>query len=110
MNPIRTLLGTLGPTLVLLLAFVVGWELVVRAESVPAYLVPAPSAIAERWLRDPLFFVTEGGVSLAEALGGLVVGGGAALSAAVLRARPRWVERGLLAPGVGVNKKPGGGP
>src|SRR5712691_5516308 len=69
------------PTLVLLLGLLVAWELIVRAAQVPAYLVPAPSAIGARWLRDPLFFVVEGGISLSEALAGLAVGGGLAFLA-----------------------------
>lgn len=84
------------PTLLLLVGLVLGWELVVRLERVPAYLVPGPSAIAERWLREPAFFCVEGAVSLAEALGGLLVGGGLAFTAGVLMARVPWLERGLL--------------
>jgi NitT/TauT family transport system permease protein len=84
------------PTLALLAAALVGWETLVRGLDVPSYLVPAPSAVAARWLREPGFFVVEGGVSLAEALGGLVVGGGTALLAGLVMARLRWLERALL--------------
>jgi ABC-type nitrate/sulfonate/bicarbonate transport system permease component len=85
-----------APTVVLLLVTAAAWEALVRAQQVPLYLVPPPSIVAARWLRDPGFFVTEGGVSLAEALGGLLVGGGLAFLAGVLMARLRWLERGLL--------------
>jgi len=85
-----------APTVVLLLVTAAAWEALVRAQQVPLYLVPPPSVVAARWLRDPGFFVTEGGVSLAEALGGLLVGGGLAFLAGVLMARLRWLERGLL--------------
>jgi NitT/TauT family transport system permease protein len=84
------------PTLVLLLGLLVAWEVLVRAAHVPAYLVPAPSAIGARWLRDPAFFIVEGGISLSEALAGLAVGGGLAFLAGVVMARVRWLERGLL--------------
>ena len=84
------------PTGVLLLAVVLAWEVLVRAAGVPVYLVPAPSVVAARWLKDPGFFLIEGGVSLAEALGGLLVGGGAALLAGLLMARLRWLERAVL--------------
>jgi NitT/TauT family transport system permease protein len=84
------------PTLLLLVGLIAVWELTIRSLQVPAYLLPAPSAIAARWLRDPAFFVVEGGVSLAEALAGLVVGGGTAFAAGVVMARVRWLERGLL--------------
>jgi len=84
------------PTVVLLVGLLLAWEWLVSAAQVPAYLVPAPSAIGARWLRDPLFFVIEGGISLAEALAGLAVGGGVAFGAGVVMARVRWLERGLL--------------
>src|SRR5947209_4595024 len=84
------------PTLVLLAAVLGSWELAVHLLQVPAYLLPPPSAIGARWLHDPAFFATEGGISLAEALAGLVVGGGIAFLAGVVMARVRWLERGLL--------------
>ncbi len=84
------------PATLLLAAATLAWEVVVRVQQVPLYLVPPPSAVAARWLREPAFFVTEGGVSLAEALAGLAVGGGLAFVAAVLMARLRWLEQGLL--------------
>jgi NitT/TauT family transport system permease protein len=84
------------PTLALLLALLAAWELAVRLSGAPAFLMPSPSAVAARWLSEPAFFMTEGGISLAEALAGLAVGGGAAFCAGVLMARVRWLERGLL--------------
>src|SRR5438046_1680897 len=84
------------PSALVLLVAAAAWEALVRLQLVPLYLVPPPSAVALRWLRDPAFFVTEGSVSLAEALGGLLGGGGLAFVAGVLMARLRWLERGLL--------------
>src|SRR5215208_3867227 len=88
--------SALLPTALVLAVVVLAWEAVVQTQHVPAYLVPAPSAVATRWLREPGFFVVEGGVSLAEALGGLLVGGGVAFAAGVVMARVPWLERGLL--------------
>ena len=87
---------SLVPTFGLLMAAIMGWEVLVDVRQVPAYLVPAPSVIAERWLRDPGFFVTEGGVSLAEALGGLTIGAGLAFVFGLVMARVAWLERALL--------------
>jgi ABC-type nitrate/sulfonate/bicarbonate transport system permease component len=89
-------LNNLLPTALLLAAIAVLWEIVVRVQQVPLFLVPPPSAIAERWLRDPAFFIGEGAISLAEALGGLAVGGGVAFAAGVLMARLDWLERALM--------------
>jgi ABC-type nitrate/sulfonate/bicarbonate transport system permease component len=89
-------LWQLAPTVGLLAGIVVAWEVTVRAAEVPSYLVPAPSLVAARWAQDPGFFLTEGGVSLGEALGGLLVGGGAALLAGLAMARVRWLERAVL--------------
>ena len=89
-------LWQVAPTVALLAAMVCAWEVVVRVAEVPTYLVPAPTQVAARWWSDPLFFLTEGGVSLAEALGGLVVGGGTALLVGLLMARARWLERAVL--------------
>ena len=41
------------PTALVLLLVAAAWEVVVRVQQVPLYLVPPPSAIAMRWLRDP---------------------------------------------------------
>ncbi len=84
------------PTVALLIGALLVWELVVRLRDVPGYLLPAPSAVALRWLGDPRFFLVEGGVTLAEALAGLVLGGGLALAAGLLMAQWRWLERALL--------------
>jgi NitT/TauT family transport system permease protein len=84
------------PSALLLLGFALLWEAIVRIQQVPSYLVPAPSEILVRGLRDPGFFLTEGAISLAEALGGLLVGGGIAFVVGVLMAWMRWLERGLL--------------
>jgi NitT/TauT family transport system permease protein len=84
------------PTLVLLLGLSLAWEIGVRAAQVPEYLMPTPSAIGARWLREPGFFLGEGGISLAEALAGLAVGGGVAFVVGSVMARVRWLERGLL--------------
>ncbi len=84
------------PTAGLLAALLLAWEAVVRVQQVPAFLLPAPSRVAARWLSDPAFFLREGGVSLAEALAGLLLGGGLAFLAGIAMAHWRWLERALL--------------
>ena len=84
------------PTLLLIGAALVAWEVLVRMRDVPAYLVPAPSAVGQRWLREPGLFITEGSISLMEALGGLLIGGGLAFMGGIVMARLPWLERGVM--------------
>jgi NitT/TauT family transport system permease protein len=88
--------GAMLPSLALLVVFVLAWDQGVRLLRVPAYIVPAPGAVANRLIADPLFFGREGLVTLGEALGGLAIGGLLALAAGLLMARWRWIERALL--------------
>jgi NitT/TauT family transport system permease protein len=93
---IRNRLTPFLPTLALLGAVLLGWELAVRLWQVPTYLLPAPSAVAARLVGDPSFFAREGLVTLGEALGGLIIGGVLALGAGLMMAQWRWLERALL--------------
>jgi NitT/TauT family transport system permease protein len=93
---IRNRLTPFLPTLALLGAVLLGWELAVRLWQVPTYLLPAPSAVAARLVGDPSFFAREGMVTLGEALGGLIIGGVLALGAGLMMAQWRWLERALL--------------
>lgn len=93
---IRNRLTPFLPTVALLGAVLLGWELAVRLWQVPTYLLPAPSAVAARLVGDPSFFAREGMVTLGEALGGLIIGGVLALGAGLMMAQWRWLERALL--------------
>jgi NitT/TauT family transport system permease protein len=84
------------PTIALLIAVFGVWEAVTTLLRVPTYLVPAPSLVLARWTSDFRFFLIEGGVTLLEALAGLLLGGGLALLGALLMSRWRWIERAVL--------------
>lgn len=73
-----------------------GWEVWVRAAGVPAYLVPAPSAVLARLLLDLGYFLAEGLRTLGGALGGLALGSAVALPFAVAMSRWRALEAGLM--------------
>ena len=85
-----------APPVGLVAAVVLAWELAVAVARWPGYLVPRPTAVGERLLRDPGFFLAEGSVTLAEAMGGLVVGAGGAFAIGTLMAHWRLLERALL--------------
>ena len=79
------------------LAVAVGlWEAWVRLRGVPEYLVPAPSAIAQRLAEDPAFFARQGGVTLYSALAGFALGAAVAILLAVAMAHSRFLERSLF--------------
>jgi len=84
------------PAAALLALVLLVWEMAVRLWQVPSFLLPTPSAVAHRFLSDPWFFGREGLITLAEALGGLVIGGVLAFGAGLLMAHWRWLERALL--------------
>ena len=79
------------------LAFVaVAVELWTRAAAVPAYLVPAPSAVLLRLLGDSGFFAAEALVTVAEAAAGFALGVAVAFLVASLMAHSRALERALF--------------
>lgn len=91
----RPILGA-APSIGLIALVILGWEAAVRLSGVPAFLVPSPLAVGRRLATAPMFFASEGLVTLGEALGGLAIGGVLALAAGLLMARWRWLERALL--------------
>ena len=88
--------AALLPTALSLLLVVVVWEAGIALTGTPVYLLPAPSAVAVRVSAAPGYFLGQGAVTLAEALGGFLLGTGAALTAATVMAHSRTVERALL--------------
>jgi NitT/TauT family transport system permease protein len=92
--------GTYGrdfaPTTILLLAIILGWEMAVSLAGWPSYLLPRPTTVVQRLATDPGFFLAQGGLTLAEALAGLTVGGGAAFAIGAAMAHWRPLERALL--------------
>lgn len=84
------------PTLALAAFLVLSWEGAVRLAGWPTYLLPTPSLVVRRWLDEPAFYLREGGVTLAEAMGGLAVGAGGAFVVGALMAHWRPLERALL--------------
>jgi len=92
----RQLISEVGPTLALVTALVLTWEVAVALAGWPSYLLPRPSAVIQRLAADPGFFVTQGGVTLAEALVGLALGAGGAFAIGAAMAHWRPLERALL--------------
>lgn len=102
----RQALATRWPTIAFFIGIGVIWEVVIRLSHTPAYILPRPSAILLRLLRDWPYFAGEAGVTLAEALAGLLLASIVALSTALLMARFRWAERTLFPLAVAVKVTP----
>jgi NitT/TauT family transport system permease protein len=91
--------GAVGSVVGALIAFVLIWQLVVVISGFPPFILPAPAAVAGRWVTawtggtiQPHLLATLGEVAL-----GFVVGAGSALVAGYALARSALVER-LLSP------------
>ena len=85
----------LPPAAALALAFLF-WELYVQARDINIFIVPPPSAVWQRFLDDPAFFLGEGGWTLYEAFLGLCLGSGFAIALAIVMAHSALAERTLL--------------
>jgi NitT/TauT family transport system permease protein len=91
--------GALLPVVGALVAFIAIWQLVVVVSGFPPFILPAPAAVASRWLTawmagtiQPHLLATLGEVAL-----GFLVGAGSALIVGYALARSALVER-LLSP------------
>src|ERR1700757_1424028 len=83
------------PPLLLLVTVLLGWELCVDLLEIPAWLLPAPSRVAVRFIHtDTLWYHT--GLTLFEALSGFALSAvaGVALSAGIVHSR--FLERGVF--------------
>ena len=94
--PLLSFARSVAPPLSALAVAVGTWEAWVRLRGVPEYLVPAPSAIAQRLAEDPAFFARQGGVTLYGALAGFTLGSTVAILLAVAMAHSRFLERSLF--------------
>src|SRR4051794_511 len=76
-----------------LIGFVVLWEALVDVGRVPMFLLPAPTAIVSRLLKDPGYMLTQIAYTGLEALAGLTIAIAIACVIAVLLVRSHLVER-----------------
>ncbi len=88
-------LGYVIPPSIALTLAAIGWELWVRIENTPIYLVPSPSNVLERLFTDLGFFAREGAITLYEAMAGFALGSAIGISTAIAMAHSRFLERSL---------------
>lgn len=81
---------------ILVLAVLLAWELGVRVSGTPVYLLPAPSDVAAMLAQDVGGLVPAAGVTLAEAVAGLALGGTVGLAMAVTVTFWGQLEQGVM--------------
>ncbi len=72
------------------------WEAWIQIRDIEEYLIPAPSAVAERLYGEPWLFIEEGLKTLEGAMLGFVVGAFFAITLATIMAQSRMLERALF--------------
>ena len=72
------------------------WEAWIQLRDIEEYLVPAPSAVAERLYAEPWLFIEEGIKTLEGAMLGFAVGAFFAITLATIMAQSRMLERALF--------------
>lgn len=95
-----------GPAVLVFVVLAIAWEAVVRLTRTPAYLIPAPSAVAIRAIEIAPYLISQALVTLEEAMGGLLLASGVALAAALVMARARWAERAFFPLAIAVKVTP----
>jgi NitT/TauT family transport system permease protein len=85
--------GDAIPPAIALVVLVSLWELTVRLSQVPAYLLPAPSAVGVTLVEDFGYLLGQARVTLTEAIIGLAMGTTVGLSLGTLMAHSRIAER-----------------
>jgi len=90
----RRVIAVLAP-LALIALLLGGWELACRALAVPAYFLPAPSAIGQSLVDDAPLLLTSAWNTLAMALLALLLASAVACTLALLTATSRTLERAV---------------
>lgn len=109
MSALGWVLRGAAPPLVAIALMIVAWEAVVRAFSIPVYLLPAPSVVFGTLLtllgagwQEPLYVggapsgvIRDASITVAEALLGLAIGTFLGLGLGVLMAHSRFAEQSI---------------
>jgi ABC-type nitrate/sulfonate/bicarbonate transport system permease component len=82
------------------------WEVAVRLSNTPPYILPSPSAIAGQLWQNAAHLFAAAGVTLGEALGGLLLGLIVGIATATLITFLVHLERGVLAMAILVKATP----
>ncbi|MET0971303.1 MAG: ABC transporter permease subunit [Tardiphaga sp.] len=86
----------LAPPIVVLFALMLIWDLVVRIEEIPPYILPGPLLVLQTLIADWPILSASLGVTLLTALEGFVAAAIGGIALALLFNRSRWLEHSLL--------------
>ncbi len=92
--------------LLLILATLLLWEVSVHLTRTPVYLLPAPSRVLWTLARQPLYYIQASGITLLEALAGLLLGAMFGLGLAILLNLAPRLERGMMSLAILIKSTP----
>lgn len=93
---IRGRLRDWGPPVLLLIGFLVVWEVTVRAFHIQQFILPSPIAIAVAWQKYLPELLDAAGYTFPEILGGMVIGATAGIVVGAITARYRSMQDSLM--------------
>ena len=93
---VRGRLRDWGPPVLLLVGFLVVWEVTVRAFHIQQFILPSPIAIAVAWQKYLPELLDAAGYTFPEILGGMVIGATAGIVVGAITARYRSMQDSLM--------------
>lgn len=93
---VRDRLGDWGPPILLLIGFLVTWEVVVRALQIKQFILPAPIAIAVAWQTYLPELLDAASYTFLEIVAGLIIGATAGILVGAITARYRSMQDSLM--------------
>ena len=93
---VRGRLRDWGPPVLLLIGFLVVWEVTVRAFHIQQFILPSPIAIAVAWQKYLPELLDAAGYTFPEILGGMVIGATAGIVVGAVTARYRLMQDSLM--------------
>lgn len=95
-----------GPTVILFVAVLVGWELTVRVSEIKAFILPRPTVIAQAFGQQCGQLLARGRYTATEAIGGMLLGCSAGVLVALTTVRWTTTRAVLLPFAIAANSVP----
>jgi len=105
-SPRAVLLRRILLPLTVIAGLVIVWDLTIRILAVPAYMVPAPAAVARALVKERAMLLDNAIPTILESLGGFALGNLVAIAAALAFVHNKMLERALYPVAVAVRTLP----